>query len=111
MDKGLGTVGVAGTARQTGAGGRAAIGRDLRARAYDQARRHSARVRFYKRAIPIGRPQADHYSGELPYTPDERQVVLYAPTWEGDRPSASYGSVASHGVVVPSLGLKTTRDS
>jgi hypothetical protein len=28
---------------------------------------------------------------------DERQVVLYAPTWEGDRPSMSYSSVASHG--------------
>ncbi len=53
---------------------------------------------FDKRAIPIGRPQADYYSGELPYTPDERTVVLYAPTWEGDRRSAAYGSIASHGV-------------
>jgi hypothetical protein len=53
---------------------------------------------FDKRAIKIGRPQADHYSGELPYTPDERTVVLYAPTWEGDRRSAAYGSIASHGV-------------
>mgnify|MGYP003537384972 FL=1 len=52
---------------------------------------------FDKRAIPIGRPQADYYAGVLPYTPDERTVVLYAPTWEGDRPSAHYGSVASHG--------------
>ena len=51
-----------------------------------------------RRAIPIGRPQADHYSGELPYTPDDRTVVLYAPTWEGDRPAAAYGSIASHGV-------------
>jgi hypothetical protein len=50
-----------------------------------------------RRAIKIGRPQADHYSGELPFTPDARQVVLYAPTWEGDRPAAAYGSVASHG--------------
>ncbi|WP_193598464.1 CDP-glycerol glycerophosphotransferase family protein [Microbacterium sp. YJN-G] len=50
-----------------------------------------------RRAIEIGRPQADHYSGTLPYTPDERRVVLYAPTWEGDRPSAHYGSIASHG--------------
>ncbi|GGE85483.1 CDP-glycerol glycerophosphotransferase family protein [Mycetocola zhadangensis] len=53
---------------------------------------------FDKRAIKIGRPQADHYSGVLPYTPDERTVVLYAPTWEGDRRSAAYGSIASHGV-------------
>lgn len=50
-----------------------------------------------RRAIVIGRPQADHYSGTLPYTPDERTVVLYAPTWEGDRPSAHYGSIATHG--------------
>lgn len=50
-----------------------------------------------RRTIEIGRPQADHYSGDLPYTPDERTVVLYAPTWEGDRPSAHYGSIASHG--------------
>lgn len=49
------------------------------------------------RAIKIGRPQADHYSGELPFTPDERQVILYAPTWEGDRPAAAYGSIMSHG--------------
>ncbi len=39
-----------------------------------------------RRAIEIGRPQADHYSGTLPYTPDERTVVLSAPTWEGDPP-------------------------
>jgi hypothetical protein len=50
-----------------------------------------------RRTMDIGRPQADHYSGTLPYTPDERTVVLYAPTWEGDRPSAHYGSIASHG--------------
>ncbi|MFF2271041.1 CDP-glycerol glycerophosphotransferase family protein [Agromyces sp. NPDC058136] len=55
---------------------------------------------FDKRAIPIGRPQADHYldGTPLPYTPDEREVVLYAPTWEGDRAAAAYGSIASHGV-------------
>ncbi|MFD4420871.1 CDP-glycerol glycerophosphotransferase family protein [Agromyces sp. NPDC058484] len=55
---------------------------------------------FDKRAIPIGRPQADHYldGSPLPYAPDEREVVLYAPTWEGDRGAAAYGSIASHGV-------------
>jgi hypothetical protein len=46
----------------------------------------------------IGRPQADHFAAALPYTPDERTVVLYAPTWEGDREAAAYGSIASHGV-------------
>ena len=53
-----------------------------------------------RKAIPIGRPQADHFAGELPYTPDERTVVLYAPTREGDRPAAAYGSIASHGVAL-----------
>ncbi|MBC7443687.1 MAG: hypothetical protein H7311_14395 [Ramlibacter sp.] len=53
---------------------------------------------FDKRAITIGRPQADHYPGSVARVPDERQVVLYAPTWEGDRPSAAYGSIATHGV-------------
>ena len=50
-----------------------------------------------RRTIEIGRPQADHYSGTVPYAPDERIVVLYAPTWEGDRPAAHYGSVRTHG--------------
>ncbi|GAA1992249.1 CDP-glycerol glycerophosphotransferase family protein [Microbacterium pumilum] len=70
----------------------------------DAARERLARVLwdydFDHRAIAIGRPQADHYGGALPYTPDERTVVLYAPTWEGDRPSAHYGSVLSHGEVL-----------
>lgn len=54
MKSGPGTVGVAGTAEQLSARGQTAAGRDPRARAYAQARRHSARVRFYKRVIPIG---------------------------------------------------------
>ncbi|WP_219949016.1 CDP-glycerol glycerophosphotransferase family protein [Salinibacterium sp. M195] len=53
-----------------------------------------------KKAIPIGRPQADHFAGELPYLPDDRTVVLYAPTWEGDREAAAYGSIATHGVAL-----------
>ncbi|TDN92533.1 CDP-glycerol glycerophosphotransferase family protein [Microbacterium sp. BK668] len=61
------------------------------------------------RTIPIGRPQADHYSGALPYTPDDRTVVLYAPTWEGDRPSAHYGSVRSHGEHLVKALLATRR--
>jgi hypothetical protein len=64
---------------------------------------------FDKRAIMIGRPQADHYSGELPYTPDERVVVLYAPTWEGDRAAAAYGSIASHGVALVRALVATGR--
>lgn len=49
------------------------------------------------RTIEIGRPQTDHLAGDPPYTPDDRTVVLYSPTWEGDRPAACYGSVATHG--------------
>ncbi|WP_439592360.1 CDP-glycerol glycerophosphotransferase family protein [Microbacterium sp.] len=61
------------------------------------------------RTIEIGRPQADHYSGTLPYTPDDRTVVLYAPTWEGDRPSAHYGSIRTHGEALASALLATGR--
>jgi PHD/YefM family antitoxin component YafN of YafNO toxin-antitoxin module len=49
------------------------------------------------RAIPIGRPQADHCAGSVPYPADDRTVVLYAPTWEGECPAESYGSLVSHG--------------
>lgn len=62
-----------------------------------------------RRTIMIGRPQADHFAGDLPYTPDDRTVVLYAPTWEGDREAAAYGSVASHGVTLVKALLKTGR--
>jgi hypothetical protein len=61
------------------------------------------------RTIDIGRPQADHYSGILPYAPDDRVVVLYAPTWEGDRPSAHYGSIATHGETLVKGLLATGR--
>ncbi len=67
----------------------------------DAARERLGRVLWdydlERRTIEIGRPQADHYSGALPYAPDQRTVVLYAPTWEGDRPSAHYGSIVTHG--------------
>lgn len=59
------------------------------------------------RTIMIGRPQADHFVGELPYVPDDRTVVLYAPTWEGDREAAAYGSIASHGVALVTALLAT----
>jgi len=50
-----------------------------------------------ERTISIGRPQADYFSGTPPFEPDDRTVVFYAPTWEGDRPAANYGSVVTHG--------------
>lgn len=62
-----------------------------------------------KRALLIGRPQADHYAGRLPYTPDDRTVVLYAPTWEGDRAAAAYGSIATHGVSLVTALLHSPR--
>lgn len=62
-----------------------------------------------RRVLEIGRPQADHFAGELPYTPDDRTVVLYAPTWEGDRPAAAYGSIASHGEALVDALLATGR--
>jgi len=62
-----------------------------------------------RRVLEIGRPQADHFAGELPFTPDDRTVVLYAPTWEGDRPAAAYGSIASHGERLVDALLATGR--
>ncbi len=62
-----------------------------------------------RQTLQIGRPQADHFAGELPYTPDDRTVVLYAPTWEGDRPAAAYGSIASHGERLVDALLATGR--
>jgi hypothetical protein len=57
------------------------------------------------RAVPVGRPQLDQVvaggpdwdrGGDI----DRGLRVWYAPTWEGDRPSAAYGSLASHGVAM-----------
>jgi hypothetical protein len=51
------------------------------------------------RTVPVGRPQLDHdYGGAPDWAPDSGRRVLYAPTWEGDRPSIAYGSLVSHGV-------------
>lgn len=79
----------------------------------DAARERLSRVLWDydvgQRTIAIGRPQADHYSGTLPYVPDDRTVVLYAPTWEGDRPSAHYGSIITHGEALTKALLATGR--
>jgi hypothetical protein len=61
------------------------------------------------RTTMIGRPPADHFSGDLPFAPDERTVVLYAPTWEGDRASMAYGSVRTHGVALVEALVATGR--
>lgn len=61
------------------------------------------------RTFSVGRPQTDHVAGSPPYEPDDRLVVLYAPTWEGDRPAAAYGSIATHGRSLVSALLATGR--
>lgn len=61
------------------------------------------------RTVAIGRPQTDHLAGDPPFPVDDRTVVFYAPTWEGDRPAASYGSVASHGETLVRRLLQTGR--
>ena len=58
-------------------------------------------------AVVIGSPWLG-YSPPPPvaWTPDDRAVVLYAPTWEGDRPSMDYSSVENLGdaIVAAVLG-------
>ena len=62
-----------------------------------------------RRAVPVGRPQADHTAGVVPFPRDDRTVVLYAPTWEGDRPAAAYGSIATHGTALVRALLASDR--
>src|SRR5690606_39038930 len=59
--------------------------------------------------IPIGRPQGDHIVGGPPFEPDDRIVVFYAPTWEGDRPTMAYGSIRSHGLAITRAVLASPR--
>jgi CDP-Glycerol:Poly(glycerophosphate) glycerophosphotransferase len=63
-------------------------------------------------AIVVGSPWLG-FLGSPPasWQPDDRTVVLYAPTWEGDRPSMHYSSVESLGesivtAVLDSPGLR-----
>jgi CDP-Glycerol:Poly(glycerophosphate) glycerophosphotransferase len=54
-----------------------------------------------ERTLAVGRPQLDHsYPGAPAWPRDSGTRVWYAPTWEGDRPSIAYGSLASHGVAI-----------
>jgi hypothetical protein len=54
-----------------------------------------------ERTLAVGRPQLDHsYPGAPAWPRDSGMRVWYAPTWEGDRPSIAYGSLASHGVAI-----------
>lgn len=53
-----------------------------------------------ERTIEIGRPQIDMPRQAPSNQPTSRTTVLYAPTWEGGRPSMRYGSVATHGASI-----------
>ncbi|GAB6936574.1 CDP-glycerol glycerophosphotransferase family protein [Isoptericola variabilis] len=59
--------------------------------------------------VRIGRPQVDvqHPGPDLP--DDGRTVVLYAPTWEGDRPTMEYSSLRSHALPMLDALLATGR--
>lgn len=53
------------------------------------------------RTLPVGRPQLDHdYPGAPDWAPGSGRRVWYAPTWEGDRPSIAYASLARSGVAI-----------
>jgi CDP-Glycerol:Poly(glycerophosphate) glycerophosphotransferase len=54
-----------------------------------------------ERTLAVGRPQLDYsYPGAPLWSRDSGMRVWYAPTWEGDRSSIAYGSLASHGVAI-----------
>jgi hypothetical protein len=61
------------------------------------------------RLVEVGRPQVDvDFPGpSLPQ--DGRTVVLFAPTWEGDRASMRYSSVISHGPAMARALVATGR--
>lgn len=59
-------------------------------------------------AVVIGSPWLG-FPGAAPagWTPDDRPVVLYAPTWEGDRPSMDYSSVETVGESIANAVMGT----
>lgn len=64
--------------------------------AVDRIKRNLINYDVTQRVRKIGRPPLDT-PGSVTRHDSNRTTVLYAPTWEGDRPSAAYGSVLSHG--------------
>ncbi|GAA5226380.1 CDP-glycerol glycerophosphotransferase family protein [Paeniglutamicibacter antarcticus] len=66
--------------------------------ARDRLAKNLLRYDAVDRTRLIGRPQID-VRYPVPVSLNAAyKTVLYAPTWEGDRPSMSYGSVSTHGV-------------
>ena len=78
--------------------------------AVDRIERNLIHYDVQRRVRKIGRPPLDAPRTTTRYQ-TERTTVLYAPTWEGDRPSGAYGSVLSHGrqIVESLLGSTTHR--
>ncbi len=64
-----------------------------------------------QRVKKIGRPQLDApgMAGREQTSQTDRPTVLYAPTWEGDRPSIAYGSVQSHGPAIVEAVIRSGR--
>ncbi len=79
--------------------------------AADRLAAHLINFDVAARTIRIGRPQLDVPPATTgPALPaDDRTVVLYAPTTEGDRPSMRYSSLASHGVAMMQALLASPR--
>lgn len=68
--------------------------------AQERLAKNLTRYNVAERTRLVGRPQIDvDYPAPISVNP-ELPTVLYAPTWEGDRPSMRYGSVQSHGVAL-----------
>lgn len=79
--------------------------------AADRLAAHLINYDVAAKTIRIGRPQLDSAPVETgPALPaDDRIVVFYAPTTEGDRPSMRYSSLASHGVAMMQALLASPR--
>ncbi|MFJ2617820.1 CDP-glycerol glycerophosphotransferase family protein [Glutamicibacter sp. NPDC087344] len=65
--------------------------------ARDRLAEHLHNFDVEQRTKLVGRPQIDvSYPSPLKLD-NSRPTILYAPTWEGDRPTMHYGSAMSHG--------------
>ncbi|MGB3039875.1 MAG: CDP-glycerol glycerophosphotransferase family protein [Candidatus Nanopelagicales bacterium] len=88
--------------------------------AVDRIRNRLINYDVTTRVIEVGRPQVaalDAAAAGSSAAPTvhrtvrrtDRTVVLYAPSWEGDRPANNYGSLGSHGVAVVAALLADQR--
>ena len=77
--------------------------------AIDRAKRRLIMYDADSRMIKVGRPQVDASPGHRPVPTSKARTVLYAPSWEGDRPSNGYGSVCTHGLAMISALIKSGR--